>query len=91
MAKQDGGTVPPYDTVKTGKSIKTGSLEEEDTMLNMAVLFLILALVAGVLGFGGIAAISIELARILFAIFIILFLVTAVIYLVTGRTPPPPA
>ena len=35
-------------------------------MLQWALSFLILALVAGFLGFGGIAVVSIELARLLF-------------------------
>lgn len=57
-------------------------------MLQWAVTFLILALVAAFLGFGGIAAMSVEAARIVFGVFIIMFLVTAVMHLLRGKAPP---
>ena len=50
-------------------------------MLNWAISFLVLALVAGVLGFGGIAAESAYFAKILFVVFLALFAVS----LVRGR------
>ncbi|QDU61998.1 hypothetical protein Pan216_28640 [Planctomycetes bacterium Pan216] len=50
-------------------------------MLRWAVLFLILALIAAALGFGGVAAVSQEIAWILFVVFIVLFIVS----LVMGR------
>lgn len=43
-------------------------------LLSFAVLFLVIALIAGVLGFGGIAHASVDIARILFFIFLILFI-----------------
>ena len=55
-------------------------------MLHYAVVFLVLALIAGVLGFGGVAAISVEMAKILFVVFLILFLISAV-FGYRGRTP----
>jgi uncharacterized membrane protein YtjA (UPF0391 family) len=61
-------------------------------MLSWALSFLVLALIAGFLGFGGLAIISIEIARVLFGIFIVLFLLTAVLHVVRGKSPPlPPA
>ena len=45
-------------------------------MLYWALVFFIIALVAGVLGFGGIAAAATDMARILFFIFLVIFLVT---------------
>ena len=48
-------------------------------MLNWAVTFLIVALVAAVLGFGGIAATAIDMAKILFVISIVLFLISLLI------------
>jgi len=54
-------------------------------MLYWAAIFLVVALVAGVLGFGGIAATSAGIARVLFGIFLILFLVTAVLQLMGGH------
>lgn len=42
-------------------------------MLNWAITFLVIALIAAVLGFGGIAGTAIGLAKILFFVFIVLF------------------
>jgi uncharacterized membrane protein YtjA (UPF0391 family) len=56
------------------------------TMLSWVVTFLIIALIAGVLGFGGIAGASIEIAKAIFFIAVILFLVSAVVGLARGRT-----
>ncbi len=59
-------------------------------MLRWAITFLVLALIAALFGFTGVAVISMEMARILFGVFIILFLVTAVLHLFSGKSPPPP-
>lgn len=48
-------------------------------MLGWAVTFLIVALLAAVLGFSGVAAISVEIAQLLVAIFVILFVGTLVL------------
>mgnify|MGYP003349661323 CR=1 FL=1 len=45
----------------------------------------IVALVAGVLGFGGIAIISVEIARLLFFVFLVLFAVSLIAGLLRGR------
>jgi len=55
-------------------------------MLGWVVTFLIVALIAGVLGFGGIAGVSIEIAKTIFFIAVVLFLISAVIGLARGRT-----
>jgi len=52
-------------------------------MLSYAITFLIIALIAGVLGFGVIAGTAAMIARVLFLIFIVLFVVS----LVGGRRP----
>ncbi len=57
-------------------------------MLGWAIFFLVVALVAGALGFGGVAAISVEAAQLLFWVFLVLFVVTLVYHLATGRRPP---
>lgn len=57
-------------------------------MLQYAITFLIIALVAAVFGFGGVAVVSIELARITFGVFIILFLIAAVMHAFQGKSPP---
>ena len=48
-------------------------------MLRAAILFLIVAIVAAVFGFGGIASVSVDFARILFFVFLILFVVSLVL------------
>ncbi len=45
-------------------------------MLQWALIFLVVAIVAGVLGFGGVVVISVEIARLLFFIFLVLFLIS---------------
>jgi len=59
---------------------------EGRVMLGWVVTFLIIALIAGILGFGGIAGASIEIAKAIFFIAVILFLVSAVVGLARGRT-----
>ncbi len=56
-------------------------------MLGWAVTFLLIALIAAFLGFGGIAIVSIELAKIVFFVAIILFAISAIIGLLRGREP----
>jgi uncharacterized membrane protein YtjA (UPF0391 family) len=56
-------------------------------MLGWALTFLIVALIAAVLGFGGIAGLSIEIAKIIFFVAIVLFLISAIVGLFRGRTP----
>ena len=45
-------------------------------MLHYAIVFLVIALIAGVLVFGGIAGSAIGIAKILFFIFLVLFVVS---------------
>ena len=59
-------------------------------MLGWAVTFLIVALIAAVLGFGGIAGVAIEAAKLVFFVAIILFAIAAVVGLFRGRTPTVP-
>jgi uncharacterized membrane protein YtjA (UPF0391 family) len=54
-------------------------------MLGWVVTFLIIALIAGILGFGGVAGASIEIAKIIFFIAVVLFLVSAIIGVARGR------
>jgi uncharacterized membrane protein YtjA (UPF0391 family) len=56
-------------------------------MLSWVVTFLIIALVAGLLGFGGLAGASIEIAKIVFFVAIVLFAVSALIGLMRGGRP----
>lgn len=51
---------------------------KEASMLKWAAIFFVIAILAAVLGFGGIAAGASEIARILFFVFVIVFLVTLI-------------
>lgn len=48
-------------------------------MLYYALVFFIVALVAALFGFGGIAAGAVEIAKVLFFIFLVLFVVSLVV------------
>ena len=54
-------------------------------MLGWALAFLILALIAAVLGFGGIAVASAGIAKTLFFLFLIVFVITGLLGLMAGR------
>lgn len=56
-------------------------------MIELVVTFLILAIIAGLLGFTGVEIISIDIARTLFFIFLILFIVSLLMNVVRGRRP----
>lgn len=53
-------------------------------MLSWALIFLIVGLIAGVLGFTGIAGTATNIAWILFVVGIVL----AIVFAITGRRPP---
>lgn len=59
-------------------------------MLNYVVTFFILAVVAAILGFGGLAADFAGIAKFLAAIFVVLFIATLIYSLLTGRRTNPP-
>jgi len=48
-------------------------------MLYYALVFFIIAIVAAVFGFGGIAAGAVEIAKVLFFIFLVLFVISLVV------------
>jgi uncharacterized membrane protein YtjA (UPF0391 family) len=56
-------------------------------MLNWALTFLVIALIAAALGFGGIAGTSAGIAKILFFVFIALFVLSMVMRALKGRPP----
>ena len=57
-------------------------------MLYWALLFLVVALIAGVLGFGGIASTSVGIAQVLFFVFLVLLVISLVAHVLRGRPPP---
>jgi uncharacterized membrane protein YtjA (UPF0391 family) len=56
-------------------------------MLGWALTFLVVALIAGLLGFTSVAGTAIGVAKILFFVFLVLFVISAVMHMVRGRSP----
>jgi uncharacterized membrane protein YtjA (UPF0391 family) len=56
-------------------------------MLRWSISFLILALIAGLFGFGGVANASVDIAKILFFVFAVLFGISALAAALRGRMP----
>jgi uncharacterized membrane protein YtjA (UPF0391 family) len=52
------------------------------SLLHYAIIFLVVALIAAAVGFGGVAGVAMEGARLLFWIFIVLFVISLVVGLV---------
>ena len=57
-------------------------------MLGWSLFFLLVAIVAAVIGFGGIALTSAGIATMIFYVAIVLFVISLIYSLVTGRRPP---
>jgi len=75
-------------TRRCRKVVKTNYRKECTAMLGWALTFLIIALIAAVLGFGGIAGFAVEIAKIIFFVAIVLFLISALVGLMRGRSSP---
>ena len=56
-------------------------------MLGWALTFLVVALIAAALGFGGIAGTSAGIAQVLFFVFIALFVVSMLVRALRGKPP----
>jgi uncharacterized membrane protein YtjA (UPF0391 family) len=56
-------------------------------MLRWAVIFFIVAIVAAVFGFGNISVAATDIAKILFFVFLVIFLITLVMHLMGGKGP----
>jgi uncharacterized membrane protein YtjA (UPF0391 family) len=54
-------------------------------MLNWALTFLAIAIVAAVFGFGGVASTAVDFARICFVVFLVLFVVSSLAHLIRRR------
>jgi uncharacterized membrane protein YtjA (UPF0391 family) len=73
-----------YDTAGNLHDLRLRSdFKKEEAMLSWTITFLVVALIAALLGFGGIAGAAAGIAKILFFVFLIAFVVT----LVMGRRP----
>jgi uncharacterized membrane protein YtjA (UPF0391 family) len=67
--------------------VPVGFRKRIKAMLGWAVTFLVVALVAALLGFGGIAGTAMEAAKLVFFVAIVLFAISAVVGLMRGRSP----
>ncbi len=56
-------------------------------MLRWALIFLVIALIAGALGFTGVYIAAAGIAKLLFFIFVVLFVVSLIMHLARGRGP----
>ena len=54
-------------------------------MLRWALIFFVVAIIAAIFGFGGIAAGAVSIAKVLFYIFVVLFLITLIAGYSVGR------
>lgn len=61
---------------KRQPSGNAGSHQEFNNMLHYAVVFFVIALIAAVLGFGGIAAGAAGIAKILFGVFLVMAIIS---------------
>ena len=77
---QGGGLFVP----STKKNLPPNSNTRTTTMLSWALTFLVIALIAAVLGFGGVAGTAAWIAKVLFVVFLIAFLIAVV----SGRRTP---
>lgn len=60
-------------------------------MLGWAITFFLLAIVAAVFGFGGLAGTFASIAQFLAILFVVLFIASLIYGLITGRRVNPPA
>jgi len=58
-------------------------------MLQWIITFFILAIIAGFLGFGGLAGAFAQVAQLLTGLFVILFIAGLIYTIISGRRPPP--
>jgi uncharacterized membrane protein YtjA (UPF0391 family) len=58
---------------------------KEKSMLRWAVIFLVIGLIAGILGFTGVAGASIGIAKLLFFVFVAIFVILLVAGLAVAR------
>jgi uncharacterized membrane protein YtjA (UPF0391 family) len=56
------------------------------SMLGLIATLLVVALITGVLSLGGLAGAAVEVTKVIFAIVIVLFLISAIVSLARGRT-----
>lgn len=60
-------------------------------MLQWVITFFLLAIIAAIFGFGGLAGTFADIAKFLAVVFVVLFVASLLYSLITGRRPTPPA
>src|SRR2546421_12081984 len=76
------------DWLGSARPLSRAEPRTEKTMLYWALVFLVIALVAGLLGFGGIASAASGIAQVLFFVFVVVFVVALFMGLMSRRGPP---
>jgi uncharacterized membrane protein YtjA (UPF0391 family) len=56
-------------------------------MLRWALIFLVIAIIAAIFGFGGVAGTAVGIAKILFYVFIAIFVISLLFGLLSSRRP----
>ena len=59
-------------------------------MLRLAIVFLVIALIAGLLNLGAVEGVALDIARVVFFLFLVLFAASLIMGLLTNRGPAPP-
>jgi uncharacterized membrane protein YtjA (UPF0391 family) len=75
------------DAANHGVQLRLSCKLQEGNMLYWAVVFFVIALVAALLGFTGVAIAAAGIAKIVFFIFLVLFLISLVTHLGRGTVP----
>jgi uncharacterized membrane protein YtjA (UPF0391 family) len=78
----------PQSIVSGARRCRADDLEVR--MFGWAITFLVIALIAALLGFGGIADFAVDLARIVFFVAIVLLVISLVFGFIRGRSPTVP-
>jgi len=76
----------PAETACTASAAPcSAGVDKESLMLHYAIVFLVIALIAALFGFGGIAASAVGIAKVLFFVFIVLAVLSFVFGLIRKR------
>jgi uncharacterized membrane protein YtjA (UPF0391 family) len=67
-----------------GTLIADRALQQESRMLKWAIIFFIISLIAGFFGFSGVASGSRKIAKVLFAIALVIFLIVLIFGVMLG-------
>lgn len=81
------GLAEPFSAARVlpARHLSTSDREKEIAMLHWTVVFFVIAIVAGLFGFTGIASASVGIAQILFLIFAVLFIASLAMQLIGRR------